>query len=318
MIRDAPSGSCQTNSEGTSGTVLASLTPMSRNFTPWAASGPTSPREWPGTSVIFAPIVVRPKRWSSDCENPKAPSIMERSMNSVSQVKGSACQARSPAATACSARRRTSLEACSRYSYRSHDPVVQTYRSAPAWRMAAATWMARGKYSSKYSRMIAAWVSANPTSRWHLNITSTRLTSDASVAAGNPRKKSGRQASAPLVVNRPFTKSRLLMSSHSVKRDESWGGYLPPPRAATAIISPPDSQNRRGTTLEQGSVKVRRATEKTPHPPPCGPPSPQRRGIEIKITALSRRERGDRKAVGEGSLRGYYIYSSGGMLHAGL
>ena len=41
-----------------------------------------------------------------------------------------------PAATACSTRRRWSLEACSRYSYRSHDPVVQTYRSAPDWRMA--------------------------------------------------------------------------------------------------------------------------------------------------------------------------------------
>src|SRR5271157_1557537 len=68
----------------------------------------------------------------------------------------------------------------------------------------------------------------------------------------------------------------------------------------------------------QGSVKVRRGMKKTPHPPPCGPPSPQGRGIEIKITALSQGERGDRKAVGEGSLRGYYIYSSGGMLHAGL
>jgi hypothetical protein len=56
--------------------------------------------------------------------------------------------------------------------------------------------------------------------------------------------------------------------------------------------------------------------KRTPHPPPCGPPSPlgrgieikitaplpQGRGIEIKITALSLGERGDRKAVGEGGL----------------
>src|SRR5271157_596218 len=42
--------------------------------------------------------------------------------------------------------------------------------------------------------------------------------------------------------------------------------------------------------------------EGTPHPPPCGPPSPQWRGIEIRIEALSPGERGDRKAVGEGSI----------------
>src|SRR5271157_6062154 len=28
----------------------------------------------------------------------------------------------------------------------------------------------------------------------------------------------------------------------------------------------------------QGSVKVRRGMKKTPHPPPCGPPSPRGRG----------------------------------------
>src|SRR5271157_716605 len=43
--------------------------------------------------------------------------------------------------------------------------------------------------------------------------------------------------------------------------------------------------------------------DETPHPPPCGPPSPQGRGIEIRITTLNRGERGDRKAVGEGSFR---------------
>ena len=47
----------------------------------------------------------------------------------------------------------------------------------------------------------------------------------------------------------------------------------------------------------QGSVKVAGARylrghecitrEETPHPPPCGPPSPQGRGREIKITPFS-------------------------------
>src|SRR5208337_1199584 len=41
-----------------------------------------------------------------------------------------------------------------------------------------------------------------------------------------------------------------------------------------------------------------------PHPPPCGPPlSPQERERN-RVIALSQGERGDRKAVGEGSLHG--------------
>jgi hypothetical protein len=51
----------------------------------------------------------------------------------------------------------------------------------------------------------------------------------------------------------------------------------------------------------QGSVKVAGVAyryghacitrDETPHPPPCGPPSPQGRETKIKITALSPRER---------------------------
>ncbi len=91
------------------------------------------PRVWPGTSVIFAPLVVRPNRWSRDFENPMDPAIIVRSSISLCQVKGRACQARYPAPIAFSARLRCSALACSRYSYSIHDPVVQTYRSPPAW-----------------------------------------------------------------------------------------------------------------------------------------------------------------------------------------
>ena len=57
--------------------MLASFTPISRNFTPCAASGAISPRVWPGTSVILAPVVVRPKRRSSDCDRPMPPEIID-------------------------------------------------------------------------------------------------------------------------------------------------------------------------------------------------------------------------------------------------
>jgi hypothetical protein len=65
------------------------------------------------------------------------------------------------------------------------------------------------------------------------------------------------------------------------------------------------------TFFPQGSVKVPGDTpfqsgesgtrKETPHPPPCGPPSPLARGKQIKTIALSLGERGDRKAVGEGA-----------------
>jgi hypothetical protein len=42
--------------------------------------------------------------------------------------------------------------------------------------------------------------------------------------------------------------------------------------------------------------------KETPHPPPCGSPSPQGRGFLFDLISLSLGERGDRKAVGEGSL----------------
>ena len=60
------------------------------------AKGGTRPRVWPGTSVILAPEVTVPKRRSSDCEMPSAPSISDRLKISLHHVKGSACQAMSP------------------------------------------------------------------------------------------------------------------------------------------------------------------------------------------------------------------------------
>ena len=72
---------------------LASLTPISRNVMPFAASGAMSPRVCPGTSVILAPVVFVPKRRSRDCEIPIAPEISVGSINSVCQVNGSACHA---------------------------------------------------------------------------------------------------------------------------------------------------------------------------------------------------------------------------------
>jgi hypothetical protein len=113
---DAPRVSFQTKSGGSSAGVLASLTPISRNFTPCAATGEMMPRVWPGTSVILAPVVVRPKRASSDCERAMPAEIMEASIISVCQLKGRACHAMSPWAMACSMRRRSWGEACSRYS----------------------------------------------------------------------------------------------------------------------------------------------------------------------------------------------------------
>ena len=98
-MTSAPSWSRQRKSGGTSGGVEAGLTPMSRNVTPARASGPTSPRVWPGTSVIS-------RRWSSSRiagrarrTAPGDASTSARSSISVSQLNGRACQARSSAAT---------------------------------------------------------------------------------------------------------------------------------------------------------------------------------------------------------------------------
>ena len=54
------------------------------------------PRVWPGTSVILAPVVVRPKRASSEWEKAMPAEIIEASIISVCQLKGMACQAMSP------------------------------------------------------------------------------------------------------------------------------------------------------------------------------------------------------------------------------
>ena len=43
----------------------------------------------------------------------------------------------------------------------------------------------------------------------------------------------------------------------------------------------------------------------TPHPPPCGPPSPRGEGSDFDFYPSPAGERGDRKAVGEGSLRAW-------------
>ncbi len=47
------------------------------------------PRVWPGTSVILAPVVLRPKRWSSDWESAIAPEMSDGSISSVCQLNGS-------------------------------------------------------------------------------------------------------------------------------------------------------------------------------------------------------------------------------------
>jgi hypothetical protein len=58
------------------------------------------PRVWPGTSVILAPVVMRPKRASSECESAMPAEIMLGSIISVCQLKGMACHAMSPWAMA--------------------------------------------------------------------------------------------------------------------------------------------------------------------------------------------------------------------------
>ena len=64
------------------------------------------PRVWPGTSVILAAMVWRPKRWSSSWERSETGARRGRDrISSVWVVKGRACQAMSPAAMACSRRR---------------------------------------------------------------------------------------------------------------------------------------------------------------------------------------------------------------------
>src|SRR5580700_2769205 len=138
VTMETPSAFFHVKSDGTSGGVLAEFTPMCKNLTPASASGPTSPIVCPGTSVIFAPAVVRPNRESSDFENPRQPVIMDLSINSVCQLNGRACHAISPAAIAASIFLRPSADACSRYSYSSHDPVVHVYRSVPDSRIWAA------------------------------------------------------------------------------------------------------------------------------------------------------------------------------------
>jgi hypothetical protein len=48
--------------------------------------------------------------------------------------------------------------------------------------------------------------------------------------------------------------------------------------------------------------------EESPHPPPCGPASPQDRGIEIKITALSWGRGGPTDEVGEGTFSSRFAF----------
>ena len=67
----------------------------------------------------------------------------------------------------------------------------------------------------------------------------------------------------------------------------------------------------------QGSLKVD-WVERDPSPTALRSPLSPWRGIKIKIPALSLGERGNRKAVGEGSTRGRYIRTFGDMRHPGL
>ncbi len=58
------------------GSAGASLTPMSREFHSGGGERRlTMPRVWPGTSVIFAPVVLRPKRLSRDWDRAIAPEM---------------------------------------------------------------------------------------------------------------------------------------------------------------------------------------------------------------------------------------------------
>src|ERR1700722_3985246 len=75
--------------------------------------------------------------------------------------------------------------------------------------MAAAVSMARGKYSSKYLRMMFACVSTKPTSRWHLNIARTRFTEGS--GAGVAEVCADRLRTAPAAKRFP-TKLRRLIS----------------------------------------------------------------------------------------------------------
>ena len=80
------------------------------------------------------------------------------------------------------------------------------------------------------------------------------------------------------------------------------------------------AQARPGTVYDtgnpQGSVKVAGVTyfwghecitcEETPHPPPCGPPSPQGRGIETKTAALSQGRGGTARRWVRGPFQPYW------------
>src|SRR6478752_924545 len=99
---DEPRESFHKKMGGSSAGVLASLTPMSRNFTPCEASGLMMPRVWPGTSVILAQVVIRQKRASSECDREMLDEIMSESIISLCQLKGMACQLMSPWEMACS------------------------------------------------------------------------------------------------------------------------------------------------------------------------------------------------------------------------
>ena len=95
--RDGRRDLSRRKASGTSGGVLAELTPISRKRTPGRRERPMIPREWPGTSVIFAPVVLRLKSAVERLREAEAPAINEGSTVSVCQEKGSACQAISSA-----------------------------------------------------------------------------------------------------------------------------------------------------------------------------------------------------------------------------
>ena len=165
----------------------AALTPMWRNSTPASASSGTIPRVCPGTSVILAAIVRLPNRASSRWDRLSPNRNRDASMFSLNRLNGRACQATSPASIAASIRLRPARSARSRYSWISHEPVVQmnpvdgwsVERPAflgPAARICSLREIALGMNSSMYLATMVDAKSLNPMSRWVLNTTWTRST----------------------------------------------------------------------------------------------------------------------------------------------